>query len=204
MTTLPAMILAGGRGVRLGTRDKALCTLGDSSLLQHSLARLNPQCGPVGLNANGDLSRFSGFDLPIVSDAIDGHWGPLAGILTAMDWAADLGHADVITTAVDTPFFPHDLVERFVTDRTRGKIALAGTCDADGTLWRHPTFGIWPVGLRDQLCADLLAGTRKVTQWTEAQGATTILFETSNFDPFFNINTPEDLQHAQRLMTRAP
>lgn len=203
MSTLPAMILAGGRGVRLAARDKALCPLGDSTLLQHSLARLNPQCGPVGLNANGDLSRFSGFDLPIVADAIDGHLGPLAGVLTAMDWAADLGHADVITTAVDTPFFPHDLVERFVTERTRGKIALAGTCDADGTLWRHPTFGIWPVSLRDQLRADLLAGARKVTRWTDAQGATTIAFEAEHVDPFFNINTPEDLQQAEQIKTRA-
>lgn len=204
MTKLPAMILAGGRGLRLGARDKALCRLGETTLLEHCLARLKAQCAPVGLNANGDLNRFSCFDFPVVPDTMDGHLGPLAGVLAAMDWAASLGHSDVITIAVDTPFFPRDLVDRFVLERVQGKIALAGTCDEGGKLWRHPTFGIWPVTLQDQLRTDLLAGTRKVTQWSQAQGATTIAFKTQSFDPFFNINTPEDLENAQRMMMRAP
>lgn len=203
MTPIPAMILAGGRGMRLGGRDKTLCHLGDSTLLQHCLTRLKPHCTPVALNANGPSNRFAPFDVHVVPDSLEGQLGPLAGVLASMEWAAGLGHTEVITIAVDTPFFPHDLVKRFMADRVQGQVALAGTCDADGKLWRHPTFGVWPVVLRDQLRTDLLAGTRKVTQWTEAQGATTILFETSNFDPFFNINTPEDLRQAQQLIARA-
>jgi molybdopterin-guanine dinucleotide biosynthesis protein A len=202
MTNTPAMILAGGRGMRMGARDKALCRLHDNTLLDHGLARLNAQCAPISLNANGDLTRFSQFDVQVVPDPLEGHLGPLSGILAAMEWAAGLGHEAVITTAVDTPFFPRDLAHRLTSERTEGKIALAGTRDATGKLWMHPTFGIWPTDARDQLRADLLAGTRKVTQWTKAQNAETIVFDTSTFDPFFNINTPEDLEQAERLMAR--
>jgi molybdopterin-guanine dinucleotide biosynthesis protein A len=200
MKSTPAMILAGGRGMRMGMRDKALCSLGGKTFLEHGLLRLGAQCAPVALNANGDCSRFSQFDVQVVPDPLSGHLGPLSGILAAMDWAASLGHEAVITTAVDTPFFPRDLADRLVSERAEGQIALAGTCHETGKLWLHPTFGIWPTGARGQLRADLLAGTRKVTQWTKAQNAQTVVFDAKTFDPFFNINTPEDLEQAERLM----
>ncbi|MEM5475614.1 molybdenum cofactor guanylyltransferase MobA [Pacificibacter sp. AS14] len=202
MTTLPAMILAGGLGTRMGTRDKALCQLGGKTLLELGLARLGAQCSTIALNANGNLTRFDPFKKQVIPDPLEGHLGPLSGILAAMDWAAGLGHASVITTAVDTPFFPHDLARRLISERTEGKIALAGTRDETGRLRLHPTFGIWPTDSRDQLRADLLAGTRKVTQWTQAQNADVIVFETKTFDPFFNINTPEDLERAEHLLAR--
>lgn len=202
MIKIPALILAGGRGMRMGARDKALCQLGDKTLLEHGLARLKAQCSPVALNANGDVARFAQYNVQVIPDPLEGHLGPLSGILAAMDWAAGLGHEAVITTAVDTPFFPRDLANRLNAERTEGKIALAGTRDATGQLWLHPTFGIWPTDARDQLRADLLAGTRKVTQWTHAQNADTIMFEASAFDPFFNINTPEDLKLAEQISTQ--
>lgn len=201
---IPAMILAGGRGQRLGTRDKALCQLGGRSFLAHTLLRLRTQCAPTAVNANGDLSRFSDVDVQVVPDIIQGYLGPLAGILTALDWAAQMGETSVITVAVDTPFFPHDLAQCLQAKRQPNKIALAATRDAHGALWHHPTFGLWPTYLRDQLRADILAGARKVTAWARSQGAEHVVFETDGFDPFFNINTPDDLQQAQAyLSTRA-
>jgi len=202
MNTTPAMILAGGRGMRMGARDKALCSLSGKTFLEHGLLRLGAQCNPVALNANGDVSRFSQFDVQVVPDPLSGHLGPLSGILAAMEWAADLGHEAVITVAVDTPFFPRDLANRLNAERTESKIALAGTRDTAGKLWLHPTFGIWPTNARDQLRTDLLAGTRKVTQWTQAQGAEVIVFDVKPFDPFFNINTPEDLEQAEVLIAQ--
>jgi molybdopterin-guanine dinucleotide biosynthesis protein A len=199
----PAMILAGGRGLRLGTRDKALCRLGTQTLLGHGLDRLRLHCTPVALNANGDVSRFSQFDVQVVPDSLDGHLGPLAGVLAAMDWAASLGYMDVITIAVDTPFFPKNLTQRLSKERAPNTIALAATRDPQGHLWHHPTFGIWPTDLRDQLRADVLNGARKVTAWTKTQEAGHVVFDTGDFDPFFNINTPEDLQKAQLFLNRS-
>lgn len=200
MTSCPAMILAGGRGMRLGQRDKALCVLGGASLLQHCCTRLSTQCDPLALNANGDLERFSDFDIPVIADSTGDHFGPLAGVLAAMDWAAELGHGDVVTVAVDTPFFPHDLVAKLQAQRAPNTIALAATRDAEGRLWRHPTFGLWPTHLRDDLRAALSSGTRKVTEWADRQGATYVTFKTTPNDPFFNINTPEDLEQAEKLI----
>ena len=186
----PAMILAGGRGLRLGTRDKALCRLGTQTLLGHGLDRLRLHCTPVALNANGDVSRFSQFDVQVVPDSLDGHLGPLAGVLAAMDWAASLGYMDVITIAVDTPFFPKNLTQRLSKERAPNTIALAATRDPQGHLWHHPTFGIWPTDLRDQLRADVLNGARKVTAWTKTQEAGRAVFDPGDFDPVFNLNTP--------------
>jgi molybdopterin-guanine dinucleotide biosynthesis protein A len=182
--------------MRLGGRDKALCLIGTNTLLAQCLTRLTPQSAPVALSANGDLDRFSMFDLTVVADSVAGAAGPLAGILAAMDWAADLGCEDVITVAVDTPFFPADLAATLAAQRRPNQIALAASRDATGQLRHHPTFGIWPTGARDQLRTDLLAGARKVSKWAEAQGATLVAFDAGDVDPFFNINTPEDLEQA--------
>lgn len=203
MMQTPATILAGGRGMRLGGVDKALCTLNGRTLLAHCLSRLAPQSGPIAINANGDTHRFQSFDLPIISDDPQGNFGPLSGILAAMDWAAETGHTQVLTIAVDTPFFPTDLALRLQA-RPQDQIALAATRDAQGRLWSHPTFAMWPTGLRDQLREDLESGARKMMTWAEAQGAANVIFSAQTrgaqaIDPFFNINTPADLKRAEQI-----
>lgn len=204
----PAVILAGGKATRMGGGDKGLRDLGGAPILTHVLDRLRPQAGAIALNANGDPARLAAFGLPIIADSIDGFAGPLAGVLAGLDWAADLGADTLVSVAADTPFFPNDLVDRLQDARTISghPIALAATPDATrrSGIARHPTFGLWPVALRDDLRAALKDGLRKVVLWTDAHGTATALFDTPGPDPFFNVNTPEDLETARARLTGAP
>ena len=193
MTELPGVILAGGKATRMGGGDKGLLRLGGETLLARVIARLEPQCGALALNANGDPARFAGFGLPVLADPLPGHPGPLAGVLAGMDWAADLGAEAVVSVAADTPFFPEDLVARLAAP---GGLALAASADEGGRVWRHPTFGLWPVALRHDLRAALGEGLRKIVLWTDLHGAAEVVFP-GDPDPFFNINTPGDLAAAE-------
>lgn len=185
----------------MGGTDKGLLTLGGDSLLDHVVARLAPQCGPMAINANGDPARFGRFGLPVLQDSVTGFPGPLAGVLAGLDWAAGLGAEAIVTAAADTPFLPTSLVSRLEAARDiTHPIALAASEDAEGRLQRHPTFGIWPVALREDLRAELLAGLRKIVLWTRKHGMAEVPFDHRPFDPFFNINTPEDLARAEDLL----
>ncbi|MFV0333816.1 MAG: molybdenum cofactor guanylyltransferase MobA [Tropicimonas sp.] len=195
---IPGVILAGGLSRRMGGGDKSLNEIGGRSLLAHVIDRLAPQAGPLALNANGDPARFAAFGLPVLADPVAGFAGPLAGVLAALDWAADLGAGHVATVAADTPFFPADLVARLRPALAAAPIVLAATPHPERGRMRHPTFGLWPVALRHDLRAALLAGTRKVVQWTQAHGAVEVLFDApEGVDPFFNVNTPADLATAR-------
>lgn len=201
--TLPAIILAGGRATRMGGGDKSLLHLadgpGEGRLLDHVIARLSPQVAPLGLNINGDPGRFAGLGMPLITDKQPGHLGPLAGVLAAMDWAASLGASAVVTTAADTPFLPLDLVARLQVAAGQAGLAAAATRDADGTMTAHPTCGLWPVALRDDLRSALAEGERKVLVWTTRHGAEPAVFSSEPVDPFFNVNTPSDLVYARHL-----
>ena len=196
------VILAGGQASRMGGGDKGLLKLGGQSLLDHVVARLQPQVARLALNANGDAARFARFGLPVVPDTINGFAGPLAGVLAGLDWAASHGADHIVTAAADTPFFPADLVPRLLlaAEQAGTPIALAATEDPVRGLSRHPTFGFWPVALRADLRVALEGGLRKVVLWTDRHGAAEALFPTPGFDPFFNVNTPEDLAKAESLL----
>ncbi|MFN4131118.1 MAG: molybdenum cofactor guanylyltransferase MobA, partial [Paracoccaceae bacterium] len=170
-----------------------LLMLDDQSLMRRVISRLAPQVQRMAINANGDPARFFGFNLPVLPDPVPGYPGPLAGVLAAMDWAASIGADAVVTVAADTPFFPADLVTRLRSATGPAGFSLAATGTAPD--W-HPTFGLWPTALRDSLRCDLLAGQRKVIGWALQNGAKPALFDAKD-DPFFNINTPEDLAIAQ-------
>lgn len=195
--SIPGVILAGGLATRLGGGDKTLLPLGEGTILGHVIARLRPQVGRIALNANGDPARFAAYPLPVIADSVAGFPGPLGGILAAMDWAAGQGAQSVVTVAGDTPFFPPDLVERL---REAGQdmappLVIAATAGG----W-HPTFGLWPVGLRDDLRAALADGARRVMHWARDHGARKAMFDAHPFDPFFNINTPADLATARDML----
>ena len=176
----------------MGGGDKCLLPLADGqSLLARIVARLAPQVGPMALNANGDPSRFAAFDLPVLPDQI-ADAGPLAGVLAAMVWARGQGCDAVVTVAGDTPFFPADLVARLAAGRGAAAVALAATDRV------HPVFGLWDVALAVALEAALADGTRRVMDFAAAQHAVTVDFPVGDGgDPFFNVNTPDDLRHAQ-------
>ena len=189
------VILAGGQATRMGGGDKALLELGDGTLLDQVIDRLEPQVTGLALNANGDPDRLARFGLPVLADSLEGFLGPLAGVLAGLDWAADEGAEAVVTVAADTPFFPRDLVQRLTAAAAGQKVPLVLAATPDG---RHPTFGLWPVTLRDDLRASLNAGLRKVVQWTDAHDGREALFDGAD-NPFFNVNTPEDLEKARKI-----
>jgi molybdopterin-guanine dinucleotide biosynthesis protein A len=194
------VILAGGQATRMGGGDKGLLRLGNATILRHVIDRLGPQVAALALNANGDSARFEDLEIPVLPDSIDGFAGPLAGVLAGLDWAAGIGVDHIVTAAADTPFFPADLVPRLLlaAEDNDKPIALART-----NAGRHPTFGFWPVHLRDNLRQALQNGTRKVVAWTDAHGTAYADFPTTGIDPFFNVNTPEDLTEAQVMLEAA-
>ena len=196
------VILAGGLSRRMGGGDKGLLDLAGQSILGRVIDRLSGQVDAMALNANGDPSRFSHFGLPVVADSVEGFAGPLAGVLAGLDWARSQGATSIITAAADTPFFPADLVERLAdaADGMGHPLVLAATRGEEGRLIRHPTFGLWPVALADDLCAALNDGLRKVVLWTDAHEGRLAEFPVTGYDPFFNVNTPEDLEKAHRIL----
>ena len=197
------VILAGGLARRMGGGDKSLLSLGASSrVLDQMIARLGAQVDQMVLNANGDPERFDEFGLPVVADSLDGFLGPLAGVLAGLDYAADHGFDHIVSVAADTPFFPTDLVSALETASKHMDvpIALAATKIEGGKTMRHPTFGLWPVALREDLRSALQNGLRKVVLWTDQHRAETHVFDSGEIDPFFNINTPEDLELANKMM----
>lgn len=183
----------------MGGVDKALLTLAGRPLIAHLIARLAPQCAPLAINANGDPARFGFTGLTVLPDGMAGQQGPLAGILAGLDWAASIGATGMISAAVDTPFPPADLAQRLCHAAGASGVAVAASPDAQGALRLHPTFGLWPVALRHDLRAWLGTGERKVMLWAKVQGAGVADFPPVPFDPFFNINTPDDLRAAERL-----
>lgn len=200
VNSVPAVILAGGLATRMGGADKCLLPLDDNtSLLDCIIAQLRPQCADVAINANGDSGRFAVFQLPVIADSIPDFPGPLGGILAAMDWAAAQDSRWVVTVAGDTPFFPKDLVARLFGEvgRQNATMAYAESSDEKGDVRPHPTFGLWPTGLRDDLRATLLAGQRKVRAWAARHDAIAVRFPFATPDPFMNINRPADLATAR-------
>lgn len=196
------VILAGGQATRMGGGDKGLLPLGNSTLLGHVIDRLAPQVAGLALNANGDPDRFSEFGLPVLADSITGFAGPLAGVLAGLDWAAEQGGETIVTAAADTPFFPADLVPQLLLagEGMTDPLVLSATPDPERGVVRHPTFGLWPVALRDDLRAALQDGLRKVVLWTDKHNGRQAVFPVTTIDPFFNVNTPQDLARAKAFL----
>jgi molybdopterin-guanine dinucleotide biosynthesis protein A len=197
---IAGVILAGGLATRMGGGDKCLLPLGGRPILAHVIERLAPQVDALALNANGDPARFARFGLPVLADSVEGYAGPLAGVLAGMDWAHAQGAEAIVTAAADTPFFPADLVVALCSAAHAADtgLAMALTPAAEG-LDRHPTFGLWPVALREDLRAALARGVRKVVAWTEPHGCARAVFH-GRGEPFFNVNTPEELARAEAML----
>ena len=193
------LILAGGLARRMGGGDKARITIGGKTILDRVLATMAPQCGRLIINANGDPARFADTKLPVVADSVPDFAGPLAGILAGLDWAA--AHApdvtDLASVPGDCPFLPSDLVQRLAMARAEAKTPLA--CARSGD-WRHPVVGLWPVALREDLRQALtVEGLHKIEIWTARHGVAIADWPTEPVDPFFNVNTPEDVAAAERV-----
>jgi molybdenum cofactor guanylyltransferase len=194
------LVLAGGLARRMGGGDKAFLNIGGQTILQRALSRFRPQCTGIVLNANGDPKRFSDYDFPVVADDIPDFAGPLAGILAGLDWAAkhQSGIEWIASVPGDCPFVPRDLVTRLHAARISENQKLA--CARSGE-WRHPVVGVWPVSLRADLRHALMdEGLHKIEVWTRRHGVAIAEWPDKPVDPFFNVNTPEDLAKAEALV----
>ena len=194
------LLLAGGQSRRMGGGDKCLMELGGQTLLRRLIATAAPQVAPLVLNTNSDPALFRDYGLPVAPDVVDGYAGPLAGVLTGLEWAAaNAPHCDwVASFASDAPFAPTDLVSRMRTaiERENSDMACASSAGRD-----HPVFALWPVRLAAELRAAVVTeGVRKVDTWTARYTLARAEFGTADGDPFFNINRPEDLAAAEVLL----
>lgn len=190
------VILAGGRARRMGGKDKAFVPLAGRALVVHVLDRLEPQVERVLISANGDPARFAAYGCAVIPDATP--QGPLSGILAALTHAARLGATHLVSTPVDTPFLPGDLVPQLLlaAEKSADGLSVASTQDGD-----HPATALWPVTLAPALAAFLAAGEAKVTRFTEAHRAARAQFPDAR--AFLNLNTPEDLADAEALLKGA-
>jgi molybdenum cofactor guanylyltransferase len=199
MTEIPGVILAGGLARRMGGGDKPMRTIAGKTILHRVIERLGPQCSGLIINANGDPARFASFRLPVIADTVPDFPGPLAGILTALDWTAANrpGAGWMLSAAGDCPFLPRDLVARLDRARTAQNAELAVAASGDQA---HPVIGLWSVRLREELRHALVVeGLRKIDRWTARYSLATVTWPTTPLDPFFNANTIDDIAEADRL-----
>ena len=195
------VLLAGGKSRRMGGGDKCLLELAGRPVLDRIIRRVRPQVGPLVLNANGDGARFAGFGLPVAADVVDGFAGPLAGVLTGLEWAAANapGCDWMASFACDAPFVPADLVARLIdavaADGADMACARSGGRD-------HPVFGLWPVRLAAALRSAVVdEAIRKVDLWTARYRLVRADFAADPVDPFFNLNSPDDMARAEELLS---
>lgn len=200
---IPGVILAGGLSSRMG-EDKARIRLGGASLLDRAARRLGPQVSALAVNANGPVLFADGGELPVFADLDTARAGPLGGILAALDHAKrhHPGASHVATVPIDSPFFPADLVARLA--RAADSPDRIVTARSAGGL--HPVFALWPVALTGDLAAWLAGGgALRVRSYLERHQARIVDFPSLDtprglFDPFFNINTPDDLAAAENWL----
>jgi molybdopterin-guanine dinucleotide biosynthesis protein A len=197
-------LLAGGRSSRMGGREKGMLAVAGKPMLAHVIARLAPQVDRMVINANGDPARFAGFRLPVVADVLEGHAGPLAGLHACLAWArSETPEARYVATVpIDTPFLPADMVARLMAalEEANARAAIAASGGE-----RHLVVGLWDVSLIGDVAEALQQGVRAMHRFAETQGAAVADFPLihvadATIDPFFNVNTPADLEKAGALL----
>ena len=197
------VILAGGLARRLGGGDKGLRQVGGEPVLHRVIGRLAPQVDRLLLNANGEPARFAGLGLTVVADSLPDRSGPLAGVLAALDWAATCapGTHWVVTAPGDAPFLPRDLVARLHAGRGSG----AGIVCAVSGGRTHPVAALWSVSLRAALRQAVAQdGLRRMQAFMDRHARAAVEWAATPVDPFFNVNTPDDLAEADRLARGHP
>jgi molybdenum cofactor guanylyltransferase len=196
---ITGVILAGGRGSRMGGVDKGLQNFNGMPMALHTLMRLAPQVGEVMINANRNLGAYESFGVPVWPDVLADYAGPLAGFLTALErcetpWLA--------TVPCDTPMFPQDLVARLAraAHEQDAEIAMAAALEEDGRIHTQPVFCLMRVDLLESLVTFTHAGGRKTDAWTALHKTVVVPFNESGDDSraFFNVNTLAELHLLER------
>jgi molybdopterin-guanine dinucleotide biosynthesis protein A len=194
-------ILAGGQSRRMG-KEKLFLEINNKKLIEYSIDKVKKYLKDLIIVTNSNNEFFSKNNLTTVKDCIEGQLGPLVGILTAMKWAKDNSkkYSWVATFPCDTPFFPESIIKSFIQE-SKKKESLILCASSHGR--RHNIFGLWSLDLYDKLKNDLVNNkVRKVQDWTEKNKIKNLDFKFKDYDPFFNINTQEDLDFAKKIILK--
>jgi molybdenum cofactor guanylyltransferase len=194
---IPVVIIAGGQGNRIGG-DKTARLLSGHSLLDHMMekARLYSDQIAVAVGRKADIAGHP--DIELLEDDPDIN-GPIAGLLSALNFGRRQGNPMVLTLPCDTPFLPSDLLAKLVASLGKANVSLAR---CNGGL--HPTCALWRVDAAAQLSAYVAQGRRSLIGFAEAIGYAATDWAADPLDPFFNINTPDDLTKAEEAVTLFP
>ncbi len=191
---ITGLVLAGGRGSRMGGVDKGLQNFRGMPLAMHALLRLQPQVGETLLNANRNIAAYESMGVPVWPDAVPDYPGPLAGFLAGLERCET---PFLVVVPCDSPLFPEDLVERLAEAFTDEgiEIAVAATREGDA-LQAQPVFCMMRAGLMESLVRFVHSGQRKIDRWTAGHATRLVAFE--NAEAFANANTMDELQQLQR------
>ena len=191
-------VLAGGKSKRM-KEDKLFLNLNSKTLIEHTINKVKKHFKQLIIITNNKNEFFAKNNLITVKDCIEGQLGPLVGILTAMKWAKENSPkcSWIASFPCDTPFFPESIISKFI-EESKKKESLILCASSHGR--QHNIFGLWSIELHDKLYNDLVNNKiRKVQDWTKANNIKNLEFEFKDYDPFFNINTSEDLEFAKKL-----
>lgn len=202
---IAGVILAGGASRRMGGEHKGLLGVADRPMIQHVAERLAPQVLELAISVHGAGAEFRRFGLPLIADASGEQHGPLAGVLAGMMWAK-ANHPEarwIATASCDAPFCPDDYVGALLAAALAPPANGARIAIAASNGRSHFAFGLWPVALSADLSAYLASGERRMQGWIERHSHAVaefppLLCEGQPLDPFFNVNTPDDLAIAER------
>jgi len=200
ISEITGVVLAGGRGSRMGGIDKGLQNFNSMPLALYTQLRLSPQVGELLINANRNLAAYESFGVPVWPDAASlGEFaGPLAGFLTGLERCET---AFMMTVPCDTPLFPHDLVARLAAalEAEDAEIAMPAALEEDGQLRAQPVFCLIRAELLESVVRFTHGGGRKIDAWTAQHKTALVPFDRSDDDPkaFFNANTLAELHQLE-------
>jgi molybdenum cofactor guanylyltransferase len=198
--TIIGAIIAGGHSSRMGGREKAFLVLDSKPVILHVIEKFEPQVDQLVINANGEPARFVEFGLDVVPDVLKHLTTPLAGIHAALQFAKDIGGDVLVTVPSDTPFLPFDLATKLLENTMASGAAIAASGGQE-----HYIIGAWKTELLDDLGRAIAKdGLFRVKNWAHRALAQKVEWPVEAHDPFFNVNTPEDLLRAQQILKTSP
>ncbi len=202
---VPCVILAGGKGRRMGGKEKALVNLLDRPLISYILEKISGKAAPIALNVNSNFKEFKKFGYKILEDPIKGHLGPLVGILASLNWAKNLDKKWVLTLPCDTPFLPKNLIESLIGTKNKNPDTDLVVVKSRG--FKHPVIALWKTSNNIKLKNAIDDGIRKIDTFTSQLKIKHVNFDNlirSKFDPFTNLNSPKDLIIAMQVLGKLP
>ena len=192
-------IIAGGKSSRMEGREKAFLDLASKPVILHVIEQFEPQVDQLVINANGDPQRFSEFGLDVVPDVLTALTTPLAGLHAALKFTKSIEAEVLVTVPSDTPFLPYNLVAKLVEKAVVRGAAIAASGDQE-----HFIIGAWKTDLLDDLESAIARDNLfRVKDWANRSSAQSVIWPVEPYDPFFNVNTPEDLRVAEHILGAA-